>query len=76
MSTDTGPEDEVFGVKIREIRNQWGWTLQMLEGKSNIDLNTLSMIENGKPSPSIYILQCLPKALDVSIVAFFNPLSL
>jgi len=72
VSIDSLPGDEVLGVKIREIRNQRGWTLQMLEGKSKIDLNTLSMIENGKTSPSIYILQRLAKALDVPIVAFFE----
>jgi len=69
---DIGPGDEVLGVKIREIRNQRGWNLKMLEDKSKIDINTLSMIENGKTSPSIYILQRLAKALDVPIVAFFE----
>jgi len=72
LTKDAGPGDEVLGVKIREIRNQRGWTLQMLEGKSKIDINTLSMIENGKTSPSIYILQRLAKALGVPIVEFFE----
>ena len=72
FSKDTGPGDEGLGVKIREIRNQRGWTLRMLEDKSKIDINTLSLIENGKSSPSIYILQRLAKALDVPIVTFFE----
>ena len=74
--TVTGPEDEVLGVKIREIRNKKGWTLKKLEEKSKLNINTLSMIENGKTSPSVYTLQRLARALDVPIVDFFESVEL
>lgn len=76
MAAETGPADEVLGVKIREIRNKRGWTLKMLEDKSKLNINTLSMIENGKTSPSVYTLQRLARAFDVPIVDFFESVEL
>jgi transcriptional regulator with XRE-family HTH domain len=69
---DTVQADEVLGVKIREIRNKREWTLKTLEEKSKVNINTLCMIENGKTSPSVYTLQRLARAFDVSIVDFFE----
>jgi transcriptional regulator with XRE-family HTH domain len=76
LDADTGTMDEVLGVKIRETRNKRGWSLETLEDKSKININTLSMIENGKTSPSVYTLQRLARAFDVPIVDFFESVEL
>lgn len=65
-------EEELVGEKIREIRNQRGWTLKKLADQSKLNINTLSMVEKGKTSPSIGTLQRLARALDVPITSFFD----
>jgi transcriptional regulator with XRE-family HTH domain len=69
--SDTG--DESLGKKIREIRGLKGWTLKQIAEISNLNINTLSLIENGKNSPSISTLQRLATAMDVPIKEFFEP---
>ena len=68
-----GNGDELLGKKIREIRNQRGITLKQLAEISTLNVNTLSLIENGKTSPSISTLQLLAGAFEVSIKEFFEP---
>jgi transcriptional regulator with XRE-family HTH domain/quercetin dioxygenase-like cupin family protein len=64
--------DETVGMKFREIRNLRGWTLKELAKKSGLNINTLSSIEKGKTSPSIFTLQRLASALEVPIKEFFE----
>lgn len=71
-SSSSGTGDTVLGTKIREIRNRHGWTLKQLSVLSGLNINTLSMIEKGKTSPSIYTLQRLADALDVPVKEFFE----
>jgi transcriptional regulator with XRE-family HTH domain len=70
-NTDTG--DKLLGIKIREMRNLKGWTLKQMSEFSDLNINTLSLIEKGKTSPSIYTLQRLASALEVSLKDFFEP---
>ena len=65
--------DETLGAKIREIRGLKGWTLKQLSEMSGLNINTLSLIEKGKTSPSISTLQRLATALDAPIKEFFEP---
>jgi transcriptional regulator with XRE-family HTH domain len=65
-------EGELLGVRIREIRTQKGLTLKKLSDQSKLNINTLSMIEKGKTSPSIGTLQRLARALDVPVISFFD----
>jgi transcriptional regulator with XRE-family HTH domain/predicted Fe-Mo cluster-binding NifX family protein len=60
------------GRKIREVRNRKGFSLRALADRSGLNINTLSMVENGKSSPSVSTLQLLAIALDVPIVTFFE----
>lgn len=71
-TANSGTGDELLGMKMREIRNQRGWTLKQLSVMSGLNINTLSLIEKGKTSPSIYTLQRLAEALDVPIKEFFE----
>jgi quercetin dioxygenase-like cupin family protein/DNA-binding XRE family transcriptional regulator len=62
----------VVGLKIRELRNDRGFSLRTIAELSGLNINTLSLIENGKTSPSVSTLQQLAKALTVPITAFFE----
>lgn len=70
--TDNTPAELIVGLKIRELRNQREFSLRMLAERSGLNINTLSMIENGKTSPSVGTLQQLARALEVSMTAFFE----
>ncbi len=65
--------DKILGSKIREMRNLRGWTLKQMAEISDLNINTLSLIEKGKTSPSIYTLQRLAAALEVQLKDFFEP---
>lgn len=64
---------EALGNKIREVRGLRGWTLKQMAETSGLNINTLSLVEKGKTSPSIYTLQKLATALGVPIKEFFEP---
>lgn len=70
---NSGAADESVGLKIREIRNLRGWTLRQLAEISDLNINTLSLLENGKTSPTIFTLQRLATALEVPLKEFFEP---
>lgn len=60
------------GRRLRQLREEEGWTLRALAEKSGLNVNTLSLIENGKTSPSVSTLQQIAFALRVPITAFFE----
>jgi transcriptional regulator with XRE-family HTH domain len=67
------PEKSVnVGRRLREIRNNRGLSIRALAEESGLNVNTLSMIENGKTSPSVSTLQQVAAALKVSITSFFE----
>jgi transcriptional regulator with XRE-family HTH domain len=70
----TGLEDNVVrvGQRLREIRNLRGLSLRTLSERSGLNINTLSLIENERSSPSVSTLQHLAQSLQVSITEFFQ----
>jgi transcriptional regulator with XRE-family HTH domain len=68
----TKPTELIVGLKIRELRNRRDYSLRKLSELSGLNINTLSLIENGKSSPSVGTLQQLSQALNVPITAFFE----
>jgi transcriptional regulator with XRE-family HTH domain len=60
------------GRRLRQLRNEKGLSIRALAEKSRLNVNTLSMIENGKTSPSVATLQQLALALETPITAFFE----
>jgi transcriptional regulator with XRE-family HTH domain len=60
------------GHRLRVLRAEHRISLRALAEKSNLNVNTLSMIENGKTSPSVSTLQQIAAALDEPIATFFN----
>jgi transcriptional regulator with XRE-family HTH domain len=61
------------GQCVRALREESGLSLRALADDSGVSVNTLSLIENGKSSPSVSTLQKISAALQVPIIAFFLP---
>jgi transcriptional regulator with XRE-family HTH domain len=69
----TAPASEVnVGQRLRELRAERDLSIRALAEQSGLAINTLSLIENGKTSPSVSTLQQIAAALQVSITAFFE----
>ena len=66
------PAEVLVGRKLRELRSRHGLSLRSLADRSGLNINTLSLIENGKSSPSVSTLQQLALALSVPLSAFFE----
>lgn len=64
--------EETLGNRLRELRRQQSLSLRALAEKSGLSANTLSLIENGKTSPSVATLQQIALALNIPITAFFE----
>lgn len=62
----------LVGKRLKNLRTRSGYSLRILAERSGLNINTLSLIENGKSSPSVGTLQQLSQALDVPIAAFFE----
>ena len=60
------------GRRLRELRAARGLSMRALAEKSGLNVNTLSLIENRRTSPSVSTLQQLAQTLQVSISAFFE----
>ena len=63
---------ELVSRRVREIRKERGFSLRVLAEISGLNVNTLSLIENGKTSPSVSTLTQLANALKVPISTFFT----
>ena len=60
------------GGRIRTIRLVRQFSLRALAETSGLNVNTLSMIENNKTSPSVSTLQALAGALNVHLTTLFE----
>lgn len=61
------------GGRLRALREERQLSIRALAEASGLAVNTLSLIEHGKTSPSVSTLQQLAVALQVPITAFFEP---
>jgi transcriptional regulator with XRE-family HTH domain len=68
----TGEGEINVGRRLREMRAVRGFSLRALAKKSGLNVNTLSMIENQRTSPSVSTLQQLAQAMQMPISAFFE----
>jgi transcriptional regulator with XRE-family HTH domain len=67
------PKHEVnVGLALRVLRAERDLSIRALAEKSGLAVNTLSLIEHDKTSPSVATLQQLALALEVPITAFFE----
>jgi transcriptional regulator with XRE-family HTH domain len=60
------------GRRLREIRSSRALSLRALAETSGLNINTLSLIENERTSPSVSTLQQLSQALQVPLTEFFR----
>jgi transcriptional regulator with XRE-family HTH domain len=60
------------GLALQELRAKRGLSIRALAEKSGLAVNTLSLIQNNKSSPSVATLQSLASALEVPVTAFFE----
>lgn len=60
------------GVNLRRMREARNMTIRSLAEISGLSVNTLSLIENGKSSPSVKSLLTLSESLNTPIKSFFN----
>ena len=60
------------GRRLPRLRTERALSLRALAERSGLALNTLSLIEHGKTSPSVSTLQQLAAALETPITAFFE----
>ncbi|NTU80051.1 MAG: cupin domain-containing protein [Chloroflexales bacterium] len=67
------PEVADVGTRLRALREAHSLSIRALAEASGLAINTLSLIEHGKTSPSVSTLQQLAQALQVPITAFFAP---
>ncbi len=71
-SSNQTSAEVLVGQRLRELRTSRGYSLRALAERSGLNVNTLSLVENGKSSPSVSTLQQLALALDVPISTFFE----
>jgi transcriptional regulator with XRE-family HTH domain len=67
-----GVQEVNVGRRLRELRKERGLSIRALAEKSGLNVNTLSLIENGRTSPSVSTLQQIAIALQSPITAFFE----
>jgi len=60
------------GRRLREVRMGRGLSIRALADQCNLNVNTLSLIENGHTSPSVSTLQVIAQTLRVPISTFFE----
>lgn len=60
------------GRRLREVRMGKGLSIRSLAEQSRLNVNTLSLIENGHTSPSVSTLQVLAQTLQIPITTFFE----
>ena len=60
------------GQQLRTMRKARRLSIRALAEFSGLSVNTLSLIENGKTSPSVSTLHQLAQSLDVPITSFFE----
>jgi transcriptional regulator with XRE-family HTH domain len=64
--------EALIGARLRALRHEQGLSIRALAVKCGISVNTLSLIENNRTSPSVHTLNRLAGGLGVPVVTFFE----
>ncbi len=70
--SEKDPQAIDVGSRLRELRQERGFSLRTLARASGLSTNALSMIERSRTSPSVSTLYKIAEALGVPITAFFR----
>ncbi|MEJ2012231.1 MAG: XRE family transcriptional regulator [Anaerolineales bacterium] len=60
------------GIRLRQLREDRGYSIRELARLSGLSANALSLIERGRSSPSVSTLYKVSDALDVPITSLFR----
>jgi len=61
-----------IGRRIRHLRDEKGWTQQILADHAEMNREHLSDIENGKYDPSSGTVEKIAEALEINLETFFK----
>ena len=61
-----------FGIQLRKIRLEQGFTQRSLAFKADVSLSQISRLERGLLNPTLSTLSVLSKALDVSLAQLLD----
>jgi len=62
-----------IGQRLRELRDERAWSLDVLAERSNVSRSNISLIERGQSSPTAAVLDKLATALSVPLASLFDP---
>lgn len=62
------------GKRIREIRKEKRITIKDLAKRSGLSVNTISLVENEKSSPSVNTLEQIAQVLEIPLTWLFEPI--
>ncbi|MBN3496139.1 cupin domain-containing protein [Arthrobacter pascens] len=71
MQEDAGSEVQI-GERLRELRNQYQYSIRGLASRAGVSASLVSDIEKGKVEPSISTLKRMATALGTNITYFFS----
>lgn len=72
MSTSV---NERIGARVRALRAERDFTLDVLAARSAVSRSAISLIERGETSPTAVVLERLAAALGVSLASLFDELA-
>ena len=64
-------EDALIGNRLREVRNEAGWTQAELADRVEVSRQTINYIENGTFCPSTYLALRLARAFGARVEDLF-----
>lgn len=71
-NTMTDNPDNAIGNRLKELRKLRKLSMSNLAQLAGVNINTISLIENAKISPSVSNLYRLAQAMDITISQFFE----
>lgn len=63
---------EKFGQKVKQLREEKGFSIEQLANISDVDRNYISDIEKGKRNVSLEIIEKITTGLETDLATFFN----
>lgn len=62
----------VIARRVKELRDEQGWSLDALAQRSSVSRSAISLIERGQSSPTASVLDKLSAALNVTLASLFE----
>ncbi|WP_414649405.1 helix-turn-helix domain-containing protein [Chitinophaga sp.] len=72
MDTNKLEELKLFGNKLRQLREQKGWSLRQMATNCSIDFSNLGQMEKGRVDVRFSTILELAKVLDVTPCELFD----